>query len=52
MKKTKDFKSDFKLGSGPGGQHKNRTQSCVVVTHIPTGLNERCQATRIYPGYL
>lgn len=24
-------------GSGPGGQHRNKTESCVVVTHVPTG---------------
>lgn len=27
-----------KRGSGPGGQHRNKTESCVVVRHIPTGL--------------
>lgn len=25
-------------GSGNGGQHKNTTDSCVVITHIPTGI--------------
>jgi peptide chain release factor 1 len=25
-------------GSGPGGQHRNKTESCVVVTHEPTGI--------------
>lgn len=25
-------------GSGPGGQHKNSTNSCVIMTHIPTGI--------------
>lgn len=25
-------------GTGNGGQHKNTTDSCVVITHIPTGI--------------
>jgi peptide chain release factor 1 len=25
-------------GSGPGGQHRNKTESCIVATHKPTGL--------------
>lgn len=33
--------------TGPGGQHRNKTESCVVMTHRPTGLQaksaERCQ---------
>lgn len=28
-------------GSGKGGQHKNKTDSCVVATHTPTGLTAR-----------
>lgn len=28
-------------GSGPGGQHRNTTDSCVVATHKPTGLSVR-----------
>lgn len=32
---------------GPGGQHRNKTESCVVMTHLPTGLQakaaDRCQ---------
>jgi protein subunit release factor B len=35
-------------GSGPGGQHKNKTSSCIRAIHGPTGLraegkSERCQ---------
>lgn len=29
------------LGTGPGGQHRNTTQSCVIATHRPTGLVAR-----------
>lgn len=44
--KESDFKIECTKGSGPGGQHKNKTNSCVKVTHIPTGLTETCQETR------
>jgi peptide chain release factor 1 len=29
------------LGTGPGGQHRNKTESCVLATHRPTGLSVR-----------
>lgn len=28
-------------GGGPGGQHRNKTESCVVATHRPTGMSVR-----------
>ena len=28
-------------GSGPGGQHRNKTDSCVIATHTPTGMSVR-----------
>jgi peptide chain release factor 1 len=34
----KDVIFKYKRGSGPGGQHRNKTDSCVVATHVPTGL--------------
>lgn len=43
---NKDFDIKFTKGSGPGGQHKNKVETCVVITHIPTGLQEKCQDTR------
>ena len=36
----------YTRGSGPGGQHKNKVETCVVLTHTETGLQERCQDTR------
>ena len=33
-------------GSGPGGQHRNKTESAVQLTHKPTGLQVRCEAEK------
>jgi peptide chain release factor 1 len=33
-------------GSGPGGQHRNKTESAVEVIHRPTGLRVRCDRGR------
>lgn len=35
----KDVKIETMRGQGAGGQHKNKTSSCVRVTHKPTGLS-------------
>lgn len=43
-------KSDFRIermrGSGPGGQHRNKTESCIRITHIESGMNEYCCESR------
>lgn len=45
----KDLIITFMRGTGPGGQHKNRTNSCCKIVHRPTGLqaivDERDQST-------
>ena len=43
---NKDLHIIYTKGSGPGGQHRNKVETCVVITHVPTGLQERCQDTR------
>jgi protein subunit release factor B len=35
---AKDFRVDTYRGSGPGGQHRNKTDSCVRITHKESGL--------------
>lgn len=42
----KEFSIIYTKGSGPGGQHKNKVETCVTIIHKPTGLKEKCEDSR------
>ena len=41
-----DLEETFMRSSGPGGQHVNKTSTCVRLCHRPTGLSVKVQRSR------
>jgi protein subunit release factor B len=42
----KDLKEQFVLSGGRGGQKLQKTRSCVILKHLPSGLVIRCERER------
>ena len=44
--REEDIEEQFVRSSGAGGQKVNKTSSCVVLHHRPTGIRVKCQQER------
>ena len=44
--REEDLVETFVRSSGAGGQNVNKTSTCVVLVHRPTGLKVKCQTAR------
>jgi peptide chain release factor 1 len=45
----RDLECSYCLGTGAGGQKRNKTASTVLLTHRPSGMQVRCESTRSQP---
>ncbi|MBI5632412.1 MAG: peptide chain release factor-like protein [Nitrospirae bacterium] len=44
--REEDIEESFIRSSGKGGQHVNKTSTCVYLKHLPTGIDVKCQEGR------
>jgi protein subunit release factor B len=44
--REEDIQEKFIRSSGKGGQHVNKTSTCVYLKHLPTGLEVKCMKER------
>lgn len=44
--REEDLEESFVRSGGHGGQNVNKTSTCVLLVHRPSGLQVKCQATR------
>ncbi|MEW6110480.1 MAG: peptide chain release factor-like protein [Nitrospirota bacterium] len=44
--REEDIEESFVRSSGKGGQHVNKTSTCVYLKHIPTGIEVKCGQER------
>ena len=45
--RAEDLSEQFICGSGKGGQKINKTSSCVQLRHAPSGIEIKCQQSRL-----
>lgn len=44
--REEDLRESFIRSSGKGGQHVNKSSTCVQLLHLPTGLEVKCMQDR------
>lgn len=44
--REEDLDESFVRSSGKGGQHVNKTSTCVRIRHLPTGVEVKCMEER------